>query len=118
MNTMKSIRARLRKDETTKCLIWTGTICTRGYGQVSFQGRIRLIHRLLWEYRHGPIPKGFELDHRCRVNLCANLRHLEVVTHQVNVERGLRGNLCFFRDAPHLAMEKHREFLRKEGIER
>lgn len=62
-----------------------------GYGQVSFGNRRNhKVHKLVWEHFNGPVPEGKELDHLCRVRACWNPRHLEAVTHKVNMERGDR----------------------------
>jgi hypothetical protein len=46
-------------------------------------------HRVAYEDRIGPIPKGLVLDHLCRDPLCVNPFHLEPVTLKVNNRRGL-----------------------------
>lgn len=51
-------------------------------------GRRVMVHRVSYETFIGPIPKGLEIDHLCRVKVCANPEHLEAVTHQENVRRG------------------------------
>lgn len=50
-------------------------------------------HRIAWRITNAgqEIPKGHELDHLCRVRNCINPRHLELVTHAVNIQRGLSG---------------------------
>ena len=72
------------------CWIWTACKQSKGYGQFRVDGRTVLAHRFAYELLVGPIPEGYELDHLCRVHLCVNsLLHMEPVTHQVNVLRGL-----------------------------
>ncbi len=75
------------------CWIWmAGSL--RGYGQISVGGRhgsMKGAHRIAYELLKGPIPKGLELDHLCRVTFCINPAHLEPVTHQVNAQRGEAG---------------------------
>ncbi len=46
-------------------------------------------HRVVYEALVGPIPEGLVLDHLCRVLNCVNPNHLEPVTHQENVRRGV-----------------------------
>lgn len=36
-----------------------------------------MFHRYLWEAVRGPIPDGFEINHKCRNRACCNLDHLE-----------------------------------------
>src|SRR5262245_16598077 len=89
MNTIVSIRARFRKNKRTGCLLWTGSL-SRGYGKVSYKGRVTSTHRLMWEHKHGAIPKHLELDHLCRTKPCGNVSHLELVNHQENISRAAR----------------------------
>jgi len=69
------------------CWIWEG--CTaRGYGvSFKFNGTTR-VHKIIYEWTHGPVPEGKVLDHLCRVRCCANPDHLEVVTAVENTLRG------------------------------
>jgi HNH endonuclease len=47
-------------------------------------------HRMMWERHKGlPIPQNFELDHLCRQTICCNPDHLEPVSHEENVRRGV-----------------------------
>ncbi len=83
------IEARLHADGD--CLLWDGPPNPRtGYGQVMVNGLSTSPHRALWIAKRGPIPEGLEPDHTCRRKLCCNLAHLELVTHQVNCQRGPR----------------------------
>jgi hypothetical protein len=75
------------------CWIWTGTQDAKGYG-ISGKGDGRYskyAHRRSWQMTRGEVPEGLELDHLCRNPSCVNPDHLEPVTHQVNVARGLHG---------------------------
>jgi hypothetical protein len=82
----------------TGCLLWDGRVKDKGYGYIAVGSRsdgtrrdVR-VHRLAWELENGPIPAGLEVDHvkarGCRYRRCANIAHLELVTHQENVMRG------------------------------
>lgn len=70
-----------------ECWLWP-TRAQRGYGTVSVAGRIRPAHVAFYELSVGPVAEGLELDHLCRNHACVNPKHLEAVTHQVNVLRG------------------------------
>ena len=48
-----------------------------------------LTHRFIYEYLHGPISAELEIDHKCRNHSCANPEHLEAVSHQENMLRGI-----------------------------
>jgi hypothetical protein len=72
------------------CWIWTG-YCHQGYGRLWVPERQQSfnVHRLAYEERIGPVPSDLELDHLCRKRACCNPAHLEPVTHQENVLRGV-----------------------------
>lgn len=72
----------------TGCWEWSGCRNPDGYGMVSFNYKIRQVHRIVYEHFVGLIPAGLEPDHLCRNRACSNYEHLEPVTHRVNVLRG------------------------------
>lgn len=75
----------------TGCWLWTAALTDRGYGD-RFRlddGRKVAPHRLAYELLVGPIPDGLQLDHLCRVRNCVNPSHLEAVTCQENLLRGV-----------------------------
>lgn len=64
----------------------------RDYGIAQIEGRRIGAHRVAYQLFVGTIPKGWELDHLCRVPACINPLHLEVVSHSENLRRGLNRN--------------------------
>lgn len=72
------------------CWLWTAK-CNpiTGYAYFGTNNEKILGHR--WSYEHyvGPVPDGLELDHLCRVRNCVRPDHLEAVTHQENMRRGV-----------------------------
>jgi hypothetical protein len=84
--------SRLIIDQATGCLLWAGSVNSKGYGSISVNGKWRKVHRLAWELEYGPIPAGLQLDHvkarGCLYRHCANTAHLELVTPRENVMRG------------------------------
>lgn len=81
----------LSKIRITKlgCWEWLGSKTTVGYGQIGFNGRTTTTHRFIYEYLYGKIDSKLQLDHLCRNRNCCNPDHLEVVTQQENILRGI-----------------------------
>jgi hypothetical protein len=94
--TEKSFFERVEPITETGCWIWKGYVRKDGYGEVSFHGKKKQVHRLSYEYLVGPIPLGLTLDHLCRVTCCVNPKHLEPVTA---VENCMRGASCMALNA-------------------
>lgn len=82
--------AKVEKTET--CWLWRGAVNSRQYGCFG-AGRSKSVLAHRWSYEHhvGPIPRGLQIDHLCRVTTCVNPAHLEPVTARVNVRRGTSG---------------------------
>lgn len=80
------------------CLLWRGAWTTgNGYGKVSWEGRHRVVHRVVYELETGVrLPRLVLLDHLCRRRGCCQTLHLEPVTTRENT---LRGNAVLFRKA-------------------
>jgi len=82
-------------EPNTGCWIWIGQKTNKGYPGFSFfyhnqeNRKQGYAHRFSYEQFVGPIPRGKELDHLCRVRLCVNPKHLEPVSHLINVRRSL-----------------------------
>ena len=72
------------------CVEWQGpSVTTHGntYGRLRGK-KMRLVHRVVYEWVHGPIPEGLVIDHLCRNGLCYNVNHLEAVSNKENILRG------------------------------
>jgi hypothetical protein len=79
----------------TPCWKMTGTPSSKGYVQVMCDRQRVMAHRRAYEEIVGPIEPGLVIDHKCRNKRCVHadpdptLSHLEPVTDQVNVLRGV-----------------------------
>jgi len=73
------------KDPYSNCIEWTGAT-RKGYGQFGFRGTSKAVHRFSYEVFIGPIPAGYEINHKCRNKLCIAPDHLEALTPQQHQE--------------------------------
>lgn len=80
-------RFEAKVNRSGECWLWLGYINDKGYGSFSVEGKPKRAHRVSYELFVGEIPEGLELDHLCHTNACVNPKHLEAVTHQVNMSR-------------------------------
>jgi hypothetical protein len=67
------------------CWLWTRSVGSHGYGQVTFRGKPATAHRVSWEIHNGPVPDGLDVLHRCDVRRCCNPAHLFVGTARDNM---------------------------------
>ena len=105
------------------CLVWTGARGKTGYGRIRGpDGRMMYTHKLAWEIARGPVPPGRFLDHKCRVRLCLDVEHLEVVTTAENNRRASGTKLSEDRAAQIRQMiaagHHHRELATMFGVSR
>jgi len=83
---------RVDKTDPSGCWMWRGSILWNGYGQVSWQGRMRKTHHVAWMLAGRECPdwsKRMTLDHICERRACVCVDHLRVMTLADNVRRGI-----------------------------
>src|SRR5262245_31995563 len=59
------------------CWDFTSCIGKNGYARFKLDRRLRLAHRVSYEWHIGEIPNGFHLHHTCERKSCVNPKHLE-----------------------------------------
>ncbi len=82
-------RVLRRTSDDDGCWVFAGSKNWDGYGMVKNPQGSQMAHRVVYEALVGPIPEGYQLDHLCRNPACVNPEHLEPVTQQENIRRGL-----------------------------
>ena len=59
------------------CIYWKGGVFETGYGAICLPGgKTVTVHRVAYELKVGPIPKGKALHHTCHCRLCIAPAHL------------------------------------------
>lgn len=87
--------AKVDKRGPDECWLWTASADRDGYGRIGAGGAgapMMRAHRLSWELRHGLVPAGSLVCHRCDNPPCCNPAHLFVGTvTDNNRDRGRKG---------------------------
>ena len=84
---IRRFKERIMPEPMSGCILWLGEIDPNGYGTHNRRSKTFKAHKFSYELYKGPVPKGLELDHLCRVRSCVNPDHLEPVTKAENIRR-------------------------------
>jgi len=78
------------------CWLHDGAEVGNGYASCTARSKSLRAHRWSYEKFVGPIPPGMMVRHKCDVPCCVNPHHLEIGTHNENMEdRQIRGRTAF-----------------------
>lgn len=81
----RNLEERAIPEPNSGCLLWLITVDKDGYGQSTIKRRVGKAHRRAWIAKHGPIPPGKHVLHRCDVRSCINPAHLFLGTQKTNM---------------------------------
>jgi hypothetical protein len=100
------VLARIDTSDRSVCWPWPGALFSNGYGHIGGAGRgggDLLVHVVVFEHFHGPVPEGMELDHDCRVKRCCNPfeGHVQPATRGENQSRAMRLDQARCRSGRH-----------------
>src|SRR5260370_21245414 len=70
---------------TNGCWVYTGHLNSKGYGQIKYNDKLELVHRISYRIMKGRIPKGLFVLHKCDNPPCFNPDHLFVGTQLDNI---------------------------------
>lgn len=94
---------KVEPEPNSGCWLWVGCVSSRGYGKIKadrlVDGRKDVnAHRVAWSLYRGPLSPGLVIDHLCRVSLCVNPAHLDLVSEGENIRRGISPNIILHRE--------------------
>jgi hypothetical protein len=92
---------RIEVDSVSGCWIYTGARSKSGYSSIWYGGKVWPGHKLSYTLLVGPVPDGYELDHKCHDpqacsyrdsrcihRACINPGDVQPLTHGENQRRG------------------------------
>lgn len=67
------------------CWLWIASPTNKGYGRIKSNGKTYSAHRFSWMEKHGEIPNGMYVCHKCDTPSCVNPDHLFIGSCMDNV---------------------------------
>ena len=84
----RTIRTKIEVDDESGCWIWTGAKDRNGYAEAKVRGKVRVIHRYVYDTLVGGLDPDLTIDHLCTGNRnCVNPEHMEQVSRSENSRR-------------------------------
>ena len=111
---MRSLSERFweKVEKTRSCWIWKGHTRGGGYGAIRLGHAVegsKPAHIVSWEMKHGPIPKGLFVLHKCDNRPCIRPSHLRLGTQLDNmrdmISKG-RSSIHVNGHAPHVRLNQ------------
>jgi len=106
--------------EEDSCIDWPYGAGKAGYGETWYDGKVRTVHTLVCELKHGRRPSNqHDSAHSCGRRICCNHRHLRWATRGENVADAVRHGTQVRGEKTHNAKLKEaevREIRRLQGI--
>lgn len=81
-----SFMDKVSPEPNSGCWLWTASLDSRGYGQLTLNGKLFRAHRVSYQMHKGPIPDGLHVCHACDVPSCCNPDHLFLGTNLENIQ--------------------------------
>jgi hypothetical protein len=76
------------------CWPWIAYRNEWGYGNIEYEGKTCLAHRVSYILHYGPIPEGLYILHSCNNRCCVNPDHLRAGTQKDNaIDMVIAGNV-------------------------
>lgn len=69
----------------TDCWHWTRARNGMGYGRITYENKMQMVHRLSYRAFIGSIPEGMSVLHTCDNRVCINPEHLWLGTYSDNL---------------------------------
>lgn len=78
---LERLKHRISAGGESECWHWSGSKDKKGYGQVSVNGKLKYVRRVLFELYERPIAEGKNLCNTCGDKLCINPAHMHIGMH-------------------------------------